>query len=124
VDSIFVARLSENALTATSLAYPMQMFMIAVGVGTGVGANAVLSRNIGSGNREKIENVRTRKRSGTHDRDSPAPACHFCAAFVYVCKILQGGTLLVCNLDIGSDCGSFCYHSDGTYFHQKKLAYK
>jgi putative MATE family efflux protein len=57
VDSIFVAMLSEEALTATSLAYPMQMFMIAVGVGTGVGANAVLSRNIGAGNREKVENA-------------------------------------------------------------------
>jgi putative MATE family efflux protein len=57
VDSIFVAMLSEEALTATSLAYPMQMLMIAVGVGTGVGANAVLSKNIGAGNREKIENT-------------------------------------------------------------------
>jgi putative MATE family efflux protein len=49
--------LSENALTATSLAYPMQMLMIAVGVGTGVGANAVLSKNIGAGNRKKVENA-------------------------------------------------------------------
>jgi putative MATE family efflux protein len=49
--------LSEEALTATSLAYPMQMLMIAVGVGTGVGANAVLSKNIGAGNQEKIENA-------------------------------------------------------------------
>jgi putative MATE family efflux protein len=57
VDSIFVAMLSEEALTATSLAFPMQMLMIAVGVGTGVGANAVLSRNIGAGNKEKIENT-------------------------------------------------------------------
>jgi putative MATE family efflux protein len=57
VDSIFVAMLSEEALTATSLAFPMQMLMIAVGVGTGVGANAVLSKNIGAGNQEKIENA-------------------------------------------------------------------
>jgi putative MATE family efflux protein len=57
VDSIFVAKLSEDALTATSLAYPMQMLMIAVGVGTGVGANAVLSRNIGAGNKEQIEDT-------------------------------------------------------------------
>jgi putative MATE family efflux protein len=57
VDSIFVAMLSEDALTATSLAFPMQMLMIAVGVGTGVGANAVLSKNIGAGNQEKVENA-------------------------------------------------------------------
>lgn len=47
VDSIFVARLSENALTATSLAYPVQMLMIAVGVGTAVGVNVRLSQTLG-----------------------------------------------------------------------------
>ncbi len=49
VDSIFVARLSEQALTATSLVYPMQFIMIAVGVGTNVGMNALLSRYVGAG---------------------------------------------------------------------------
>jgi len=47
VDSIFVSRLSEQALTATSLAYPVQFLMIAVGVGTAVGMNALLSKMIG-----------------------------------------------------------------------------
>ncbi|WP_288158479.1 MATE family efflux transporter [Faecalibaculum rodentium] len=47
VDSIFVARLSEDALTAVSLAFPWQNLMIAVGVGTGVGVNAWLSRCLG-----------------------------------------------------------------------------
>ena len=47
VDSIFVARLSETALTAASLAYSVQFLMIAVGVGTAVGLNALLSRKIG-----------------------------------------------------------------------------
>lgn len=47
VDGIFVARYSEDALTATSLAYPMQMIMIAVGVGTAVGINAILSHTLG-----------------------------------------------------------------------------
>jgi len=47
VDGIFVARYSQDALTATSLAYPMQMIMIAVGVGTAVGINAVLSHTLG-----------------------------------------------------------------------------
>lgn len=48
VDGIFVARLSENALTATSLVYPMQILMIALSVGTSVGLNALLSRLIGA----------------------------------------------------------------------------
>lgn len=59
VDSIFVARLSEEALTATSLVFPMQLLMIAVGVGTGVGVNAVLSKNIGAKNTHMIENTAT-----------------------------------------------------------------
>lgn len=47
VDSMFVAQISENALTAVSLAFPLQSLMIAVGVGTGVGVNAVLSKSLG-----------------------------------------------------------------------------
>ena len=47
VDSIFVASLSETALTAASLVYSIQFLMIAVGVGTAVGLNALLSRKIG-----------------------------------------------------------------------------
>ncbi|WP_455538415.1 MATE family efflux transporter [Terrisporobacter sp.] len=47
VDSIFVSQISENALTAVSLAFPIQSFMIAIGVGTGVGINALLSRSLG-----------------------------------------------------------------------------
>lgn len=48
VDSIFVARYSEAALTAVSLAFPAQNLMIAIGVGTGVGVNALLSRYLGA----------------------------------------------------------------------------
>ena len=47
VDSIFVSRLSEDALTAVSMAFPMQSLMISVAVGTGVGINAMLSRALG-----------------------------------------------------------------------------
>ncbi|MGM9629670.1 MATE family efflux transporter [Butyricicoccus sp.] len=48
VDSIFVARINEQALTATSLAYSAQMLQIAVAVGTGVGVNALVSRRLGA----------------------------------------------------------------------------
>lgn len=47
VDSIFVAKLSENALTAVSMAFPIQTLLIAVGTGTGVGMNALLSKSLG-----------------------------------------------------------------------------
>lgn len=57
VDGIFVAKISEDALTATSLAYPVQMLMIAVSVGTGVGINALLSQTLGRKDFEKVSRV-------------------------------------------------------------------
>ncbi|NLC62816.1 MAG: MATE family efflux transporter [Thermoanaerobacterales bacterium] len=50
VDSIFVAQYSEHAVTAVSLAFPIQNLMISVAVGTGVGINAFLSRSLGEKN--------------------------------------------------------------------------
>ena len=50
VDSIFVAQLSEDALNAVSLAFPLQNLMIAFGAGTAVGINALLSRSLGEKN--------------------------------------------------------------------------
>ena len=47
VDSVFVAQINENALTAVGMAFPFQNLMISVGVGTGVGVNALLSRSLG-----------------------------------------------------------------------------
>ncbi|MCI9625810.1 MAG: MATE family efflux transporter [Clostridia bacterium] len=60
VDSIFVAQINENALTAVSLAFPVQNLMIAVATGTGVGINAILSKSLGEKNFEvanKIANI-------------------------------------------------------------------
>ncbi len=54
IDSIFVSRINENALTAVSLAFPLQSLMIAFGVGTGVGINALLSRALGEKDSEKV----------------------------------------------------------------------
>ncbi len=48
VDSIFVAQINENALTAVSLAYPVQNLMIAIASGTGVGVNSFVSKCLGS----------------------------------------------------------------------------
>lgn len=53
VDSIFVSRVSENALTAVSLAFPLQTLLIAVGAGTGVGVNSLLSKSLGEKDYEK-----------------------------------------------------------------------
>lgn len=52
IDSIFVAQIGENALTAVSLAFPLQNLMIAVSSGTCVGVNALLSRSLGEKNQK------------------------------------------------------------------------
>lgn len=57
VDSIFVSRINENALTAVSLAFPIQSLMIAFGAGMGVGMNALLSKSLGEKNYEKVNKV-------------------------------------------------------------------
>lgn len=54
VDSIFVSRINENALTAVSLAFPIQTLMISVAGGTCVGINAVLSKALGEKNQERV----------------------------------------------------------------------
>lgn len=57
VDSIFVARISEEALTAVSMAFPMQNLMIGVAGGVGVGTNALLSRALGEGRHEEADKM-------------------------------------------------------------------
>ncbi|MBP3656631.1 MAG: MATE family efflux transporter [Clostridia bacterium] len=59
VDSMFVARIGEGALTALSLAFPMQNLMIAVSVGLGVGINAVLSRALGAKDHDAVRRAST-----------------------------------------------------------------
>ncbi len=54
VDSIFVSRIDENALTAVSMAFPIQSLMIALGAGTGVGVNALLSRSLGEKDYDRV----------------------------------------------------------------------
>ncbi len=57
VDSIFVSRISEDALTAVSLAFPLQSLMIAIAAGTGVGVNALISRGLGEKKQDKVDQV-------------------------------------------------------------------
>lgn len=57
VDSVFVAQISENALTAVSMAFPLQNLMIAVSTGTAVGVNALLSRNLGAKNMKQVDHI-------------------------------------------------------------------
>jgi len=57
VDSIYVSRVSEAALTAVSVSFPAQNLMIGLATGTGVGMNALLSRALGAGDRERANSV-------------------------------------------------------------------
>lgn len=54
VDSYFVAKISENAITAISLAFPIQNLMISFGVGTSIGVNALLSMRLGQKNQDDV----------------------------------------------------------------------
>ena len=80
VDSIFVAKLSENALTAVSLAFPLQTLLIAVGTGTGVGMNALLSKSLGEKNFKKANKTATN--------------AAFIYAFSYIVFLILGFTLV------------------------------
>lgn len=53
VDSVYVSNVSESAVTALSLAFPVQNMQIALSAGVAVGVNSLLSRSLGEGNREK-----------------------------------------------------------------------
>jgi putative MATE family efflux protein len=57
VDSLFVAYISERALTAVSLAFPIQLLVVSVTVGTGVGINACLSRMLGERNQKGVDSA-------------------------------------------------------------------
>ena len=55
VDSIFVSRISEDALTAVSIVNPIQLMIIALSVGSGVGINSLISRRLGAKNQEEAD---------------------------------------------------------------------
>ena len=113
VDGIFVSRISEDALTATSLAYPAQMLMLAVAVGTGVGVNSLLSRKLGQKNYEEVNQVATEglmlavlssmvfivlgaAASGTFIRafTDDSVIAHFGVRYLRICMILCPGIFL------------------------------
>lgn len=55
VDSIFVAQIGEDALTAISIVFPIQMLIVCVAVGTGIGINSYMSRNLGANRKDQAE---------------------------------------------------------------------
>lgn len=75
VDSVFVAQLSQDAMNAVSLAFPLQTLMIALGSGTGVGMNALLSRALGE------------KRQDVADRIANTGVFLYLCSFVFFCLV-------------------------------------
>ena len=54
IDSFFVAQISEQAMTALSLVYPVQNFVNAIGIGFGIGINAVIAIHLGAGDEKRL----------------------------------------------------------------------
>ncbi|MCM1544303.1 MAG: MATE family efflux transporter [Ruminococcus sp.] len=100
VDSVFVSRVSQDALTAVSLAFPMQNLMIGFATGTGVGVNALLSRSLGEKDYDKANKV--------------ASNGMFLAIINAVIFLLFGifGTKLFFNSQIASDSPIYGYGVD------------
>ncbi len=113
VDSIFVAKISENALNAVSLAFPLQNLMIAFGMGTAVGMNALLSRALGAKKQEDVDRAA-----------NTAVFLSVCNAIVFaVIGILFSRTFFLIQTDIeeivnyGTDYASVCLgFSFGIFF--------
>lgn len=101
VDSYFVARISEDALTAVSIIMPLQMMIIAVGVGTGVGVNSLISRRLGAKRQQ--------------DADKAAVTGLMLGLFDYLLFLIMG--LLIPRAFVGS------YAEPGTYIHTAATQY-
>ena len=108
VDSIYVSRISESAVTALSLAFPIQNLLIGFATGVGVGVNSLLSKSLGEQNHE-----RANRAAG----NGIVLSCLFCALFVIfgvffarpffagqttVTETLEGGTVYLAICCIGS----------------------
>lgn len=91
VDSIFVSQISEDALTAVSLAFPIQNLMVSIATGTAVGINALVSRHLGEKDFEKANTV---ARHGIF--------LAFCSYLVFM-LIMQFITVPFMNVQAGSD---------------------
>lgn len=101
VDSYFVARISEDALTAVSIIMPLQMMIIAVGVGTGVGVNSLISRRLGARRQE--------------DANKAATTGLLLGLFDFCLFLIAG--LLLPGIFVGS------YAEPGTYIHTAASQY-
>lgn len=104
VDGIFVSRISEAALSAISLAFPIQNLLIAFAVGTGIGVNAHLSKSLGEQNREEADRAAS---------NGLFLACCACVAFVLfglfgAVPFMHGQTTDAAILNYGCDYLSIC----------------
>ena len=76
VDSLFVARISEDAMTALSLVFPIQNFANAIAIGFGIGINAMIALYLGAGDHKKAETAATHGMALSH--------CHHAGLFAPV----------------------------------------
>ena len=75
VDSLFVAKISDSAMTALSLVFPVQNFINAAGIGFGVGINAVIAFYSGAGDKERADRARYARSASCRDPRSYTHRC-------------------------------------------------
>lgn len=121
IDSIWVSNINQDALTAISLAFPMQNLMISIGVGTGVGVNALLSKSLGEKNHKMVNQT---MRNGLFLSVLSGVFCML-IALVASRTFFTVQTDIVPIIDYGSEylfiCMFFCIPAFGQIFFERLL---
>lgn len=121
VDSVFVAKISEDAFTAISLVFPAQLLMIAVGVGTGVGVNAVLSKSLGAKDKQKVENTATTGVLLSLISTAVFMILGFTCVKAFVCAFTDNEIIAEYSIQYLSICMIFCIGSLVSTMYQRFL---
>ena len=103
VDSYFVAKVSEDALTAVSLVFPVQNLLIAVAIGTGVGLNSLISRRLGEG---RLDDARAAAADGIVAVNRVKPHTSFTGPY-------ESGLMKMLAIGLAKQAGAEVCHQEG-----------
>ena len=110
VDSFFVAQISEDAMTALSLVYPVQNLITAVGVGFGIGINAAIAFHLGAGEKDKADRAASQGCSCRWATGWGSPCCASSVCPPSWEPFTQSPSVLALGVAYGH--GGLCLHPD------------